>query len=182
MGKLAKRAMDGGNLVSDSIVMGIIKENLFKPQCSKGFVLDGFPRTVEQAKALNELLDEQGVKLDCALELDIDDDKLVERIAGRRIHPSSGRSYHSIFNPPKVPNKDDVTGERLIQRKDDNPVMLAKRLKNFKAETRPVIDFYRKMGILRTIDADQPIAHVWADLNGVLGCDEVPEPPVSSAN
>eukprot|EP00939_MAST-03C_sp_MAST-3C-sp1_P005050 g5050.t1 len=110
MGKLAKRAMDGGNLVSDSIVMGIIKENLFKPQCSKGFVLDGFPRTVEQAKALNELLDEQGVKLDCALELDIDDDKLVERIAGRRIHPSSGRSYHSIFNPPKVPNKDDVTG------------------------------------------------------------------------
>ena len=171
MGKMAKRAMDRGELVGDDIVVGIIKENLFKPACSKGFVLDGFPRTVEQAKALNDMLEEEGAALDAAIQLSIDDRVLSERIAGRRIHPTSGRSYHSKFNPPRIPGRDNVTGERLIQRRDDNPVTLAQRIATFKRDTTPVIEFYRKMGILRTVEADQPIQHVWADLNEILRCE-----------
>ena len=173
MGIRAKEQVDKGKLVGDDIVIGIIKENLFKPACSKGFVLDGFPRNIEQARALNELLEEQNVKLDSVLEMTIEEDKLMDRVCGRRIHPKSGRTYHSVFNPPREPGKDDVTGEPLIQRKDDNPGVFMKRLDAYRKETKPLIEFYRSLVIdVKQIDSDQPISHVWADMNEVLRCDE----------
>ncbi|XP_074316546.1 adenylate kinase 4-like [Silene latifolia] len=155
LGVKAKEAMDKGELVSDDLVVGIIDEALTKPSCQKGFILDGFPRTVVQAQKLDEMLDKRGVKVDKVLNFAIDDSILEERITGRWIHPSSGRSYHTKFAPPKVLGVDDVTGEPLIQRKDDTAEVLKSRLVAFHRQTEPVIDYYAKKNAVSNIHAEK---------------------------
>jgi len=160
MGKKAKKAMDAGALVTDDIVVGIIEDAIEQPSCQKGFILDGFPRTVVQAEKLDEMLAKKNEKIDAVINLKIPDEVLVERISGRRIHPASGRSYHVKFNPPKVPGKDDITGEPLIQRKDDNPDTLTSRLAAFHAQTKPVIDYYAKHGVVTDVNANTAMKDV----------------------
>ena len=191
LGLAAKKIMNEGGLVSDDIMVGMIRSELENnAECQNGyeapsraraknllgcapltdldvpcsFILDGFPRTVPQASRLDQMLEARGDKLDHAIELEIDDALLVARITGRLIHVASGRSYHRIFNPPKVDMKDDVTGEPLIQRSDDNAVTLQKRLGAFHTQTAPVVDYYKKKGIWRGIDASQEPGQVWKSM------------------
>lgn len=168
LGIKAKEAMDKGELVSDDLVVGIIDEAMKKPSCQKGFILDGFPRTVVQAQKLDEMLGKQGTKIDKVLNFAIDDSILEERITGRWIHPSSGRTYHTKFAPPKVPGLDDVTGEPLIQRKDDTPAVLKSRLEAFHRQTEPVIDYYGSKGILANLPAEKPPKEVTSEVQKVL--------------
>jgi adenylate kinase len=126
--------------VSDEIILGLIGERLKQPDCAKGFLLDGFPRTIPQAEALRA----QGVGLDCVLEIDVSDEEIIRRMSGRRVHLGSGRTYHVVFNPPKVEGKDDLTGESLIQRDDDKEETVRKRLAAYHAQTKPLTDFYSK--------------------------------------
>lgn len=169
MGKKAKAVMESGGLVSDDIVIGIIKDNIKSPECKKGFILDGFPRTVAQAEALDKMLvSEKAGKLNAVIEFKIPDEVLVERICGRWIHAASGRSYHEKFAPPKVPGKDDVTGEPLMKRKDDNEATLKSRLGAFHAQTKPVVDYYSKQGLYSPLDANQPSDTVKAAIAAIL--------------
>ena len=138
MGVAAKKVMDSGALVSDDIIIGLVQERLAQPDCAKGFLFDGFPRTIPQADAMKSA----GVKLDLVLEIDVPDESIIERMSGRRVHPASGRTYHVKFNPPKVPGKDDVTGEPLIQRDDDKEETVRKRLEVYRAQTRPLVQYY----------------------------------------
>jgi len=165
LGREAKKIMDAGGLVSDEIVINMIKGELDNNrECANGFILDGFPRTVPQAAKLDEMLKAKDQKLMHAVELKIDDELLVARITGRLIHPASGRSYHKLFNPPKEAMKDDVTGEPLIQRSDDNEDALKKRLVTYHAQTSPVVGYYQKTGIWTGIDASQEPGQVWQSL------------------
>lgn len=173
LGREAKKIMDAGGLVSDEIMVNMIKNQLeTNPECSNGFILDGFPRTVTQAEKLDEMLNGRKQKLMHAIELKIDDQLLVARITGRLIHPASGRSYHKIFNPPKEHMKDDVTGEPLIQRSDDNEETLKKRLSTYHAQTTPVVNYYQKTGIWSPIDASQEPGQVWQDILKVFKEDQ----------
>ena len=135
---------------------------------SLSFILDGFPRTVAQAERLDSMLDASSQKLKHAIELQIDDGLLVSRITGRLVHPASGRSYHKVFNPPKENMKDDVTGEPLIQRSDDNAETLSKRLGTYHAQTTPVVKYYQKTGIWAGVDASQDPGAVWKQILGVF--------------
>ncbi|PIA51269.1 hypothetical protein AQUCO_01100243v1 [Aquilegia coerulea] len=168
LGIKAKEAMDKGELVSDDLVVGIIDEAMKKPSCKKGFILDGFPRTVVQAEKLDEMLGRQGTKIDKVLNFAIDDAILEERITGRWIHPSSGRTYHTKFAPPKVDLVDDVTGEPLIQRKDDTAAVLKSRLEAFHRQTEPVIDYYAKKGAVANVHAEKPPKDVSAEVEKAL--------------
>jgi len=168
IGKKAKAIMEAGQLVPDEVVVGIIQDAIKRPDCKKGFILDGFPRTVGQAEALDKMLTGQHTKIDSTLHLDIKDEILIERIAGRLTHAASGRTYHIKNKPPKVAGKDDVTGEPLIQRADDKPEAVTARQKTFWAQTAPVLDYYKKTGQLRTIDADQAIDKVFSIINDQL--------------
>ncbi|KAL3433168.1 adenylate kinase [Aspergillus tetrazonus] len=169
LGREAKKIMDQGGLVSDEIMVNMIKSELENnAECKNGFILDGFPRTVAQAERLDEMLVARNQKLQHAIELKIDDALLVARITGRLVHPASGRSYHKIFNPPKEAMKDDITGEPLVQRSDDNAEALKKRLVTYHAQTAPVCDYYKKTGIWRGIDASQEPGQVWKSLLGVF--------------
>ncbi|KAJ2648351.1 adenylate kinase [Coemansia sp. RSA 1250] len=169
LGKEAKKIMDAGGLVSDEIMVNMIQDNLQNNQeCKNGFILDGFPRTVVQAQKLDEMLDAQKQSLDHVVELVIDDSLLVARITGRLIHPASGRSYHKVFNPPQKPMTDDITGEPLIQRSDDNEQTLTKRLATYHRQTAPVANYYKERGILRQLDAAQSPKAVWHTLLAVF--------------
>ncbi|KAH9708335.1 Adenylate kinase 4 [Citrus sinensis] len=168
LGIKAKEAMDKGELVSDDLVVGIINEAMKKPSCEKGFILDGFPRTVVQAEKLDEMLEKQGTEIDKVLNFAIDDSILEERITGRWIHPASGRSYHTKFAPPKVYGFDDVTGEPLIQRKDDTAQVLKSRLEAFHKQTELVIDYYAKKGVLAQLHAENPPKEVTVEVQKVL--------------
>ncbi|CAL8579405.1 Adenylate kinase [Xanthoria parietina] len=170
LGREAKKIMDQGGLVSDEIMIGMIKGELENnKECKQGFILDGFPRTIAQAERLDDMLQMKQQKLQHAVELQIDDGLLVSRITGRLIHPASGRSYHKVFNPPKETMKDDVTGEPLIQRSDDNAETLKKRLGAYHEQTSPVVAYYQKTGIWKPIDASQEPGQVWKSLLGVFG-------------
>ena len=138
LGLEAKKVMDSGGLVSDDIIIGLVKDRITQPDCAKGFLFDGFPRTIPQAEAMKAA----GVKLDYVLEIDVPFDAIIERMSGRRSHPASGRTYHVKFNPPKVEGKDDVTGEPLVQRDDDKEDTVKKRLDVYSAQTRPLVDYY----------------------------------------
>ncbi|KAL7282976.1 adenylate kinase [Trametes coccinea BRFM310] len=169
LGVEAKKVMDAGGLVGDEIVVGMIKDQLENNKaCKNGFVLDGFPRTVPQASMLDAMLESRKEKLDSAVQLVIDDQLLISRITGRLIHPASGRTYHKEFNPPKKPMVDDVTGEPLVQRSDDNVEALRKRLSVFHSQTGPVVDYYKQKGIWYPIDAAQSPNLVWENLRNVL--------------
>ena len=138
LGVAAKKVMDAGGLVSDEIIIGLVRERLTQPDCANGFLFDGFPRTIPQAEAMREA----GVKLDYVLEIDVPFEAIIERMSGRRSHPASGRTYHVKFNPPKVEGCDDVTGEPLVQRDDDKEETVKKRLEVYASQTRPLVDYY----------------------------------------
>jgi adenylate kinase len=167
MGKQAKAVMEKGELVTDDIVVGLIKENLNTPQCAKGFILDGFPRTQKQAEMLDALLAQTNEKIDAVINFKVNDEVLVERVTGRRIHQASGRSYHVKFAPPKVTGKDDITGEPLIQRKDDNEETLRTRLGAFHKQTAPVLAHYQ--AVVKSVDAMQDIKKVNAAICAAIG-------------
>ncbi|EFJ24129.1 hypothetical protein SELMODRAFT_414935 [Selaginella moellendorffii] len=168
LGLMAKQTMEKGQLVSDDLVIGIIDEAIQKPSCKKGFILDGFPRTVAQAEKLDAMLSKQGVKVDKVLNFEIPDSVLEERITGRWVHPPSGRSYHTKFAPPKVPGRDDVTGEPLIQRKDDTAEVLKSRLDGFHKQTKPVIDYYTTKGVVVRLQAEKPPQEVTVAISKTL--------------
>lgn len=166
LGLEAKKAMEAGALVSDEIVVGLIAENMKRAECRTGFVLDGFPRTVVQAQKLDEMLSKKGQTIDKVLNFAVPDQLLVDRIVGRWVHPASGRSYHEKFAPPKVAGQDDLTGEPLVKRKDDNAETLKSRLSAFHAQTAPVIAFYKEKVV--TVKADRPQEEVAATVKKVL--------------
>lgn len=142
LGIAAKQVMDAGGLVSDDIILGLIKERIAQSDCVNGYLLDGFPRTIAQAEGLNSM----GVELDYVIEISVDDEEIIKRMSGRRVHPASGRSYHIIFNPPKSEGLDDVTGEALIQREDDTEETVRKRLSVYHEQTKPLVGFYSAAG------------------------------------
>lgn len=168
MGLAADKIMKAGGLVADDVVVGIIKEAIDRPECKKGFILDGFPRTVPQAQKLDEMLAERNENLDAVISMEVPDAILVPRITGRLVHAASGRSYHKLFNPPAVPMKDDLTGEALTQRPDDTEATMVPRLAAFHKQTQPVIEYYRSRGILSSINADQPFKKVYDDITKAL--------------
>jgi adenylate kinase len=140
LGLAAKKVMDSGALVSDDIILGLVRERIAEPDCVNGFLFDGFPRTIVQAEAMKDA----GVRLDYVLEIDVPDSAIVERMSGRRVHVASGRTYHVRFNPPKSAGIDDVTGEALIQRVDDEEATVRKRLAVYAAQTRPLVEYYTR--------------------------------------
>ncbi len=141
LGKSAERYMKSGDLVPDEVIIGLVKERVSKPDCANGFLLDGFPRTIAQAEAMQQ----EGILVDMVIEIMVPDEELVRRLSGRRVHKSSGRTYHTIFNPPKVEGKDDVTGEALIQRPDDQKETVLERLKVYHKMTKPLTSFYQTL-------------------------------------
>jgi adenylate kinase len=150
LGLAAKKIMDEGGLVSDDIIIGLVKDRIQEPDCANGFLFDGFPRTLPQAEAMKQA----GVKIDSVVEIAVDDEEIIKRMSGRRVHLASGRTYHIIFNPPKVDGKDDITGEDLIQRDDDQEEIVRKRLEIYHSQTAPLIHYYADW--VATGDANAP--------------------------
>ncbi len=164
LGLEAKKVMDAGQLVSDDIIIGLVKERLKQPDCSKGYLLDGFPRTIAQADAMKAA----GVGIDYVLEIDVADDQIVDRMSGRRVHSASGRTYHVKYNPPKVAGVDDVTGEPLIQRDDDKAETVMKRLEVYRNQTLPLVEYYSKWAA-----TNAPEAPRYRKLAGIGPVDEI---------
>ncbi len=161
LGKAAKKIMDDGGLVSDDIIMGMIKERIQEDDCKNGYLFDGFPRTIPQADALKEA----GIAVDAVVEIDVDDDEIIRRMSGRRVHLASGRTYHIVFNPPRTEGKDDVTGEDLVQRDDDQEETVRKRLDVYHAQTEPLITYYSDWAA--SGEAGAPAYHRIAGIGGV---------------
>lgn len=151
LGLAAKAVMDSGGLVSDDIILGLVRDRITQPDCAKGFLFDGFPRTIPQAQAMKDA----GVPIDWVLEIDVQDEEIIERMSGRRVHPASGRTYHVKFNPPKENGKDDETGEALIQRDDDREEIVRKRLEVYHSQTKPLVGFYESWGATGDTKAPQ---------------------------
>jgi adenylate kinase len=168
LGVEAKAYMDKGELVPDEVTIGIVEERLAKDDCKEGFLLDGFPRTVAQAEALESILAGQGRALDHVLYIKVSRDQLIERLAGRRISKSTGKIYHVTFNPPKVEGRCDVTGEELYQRPDDKEETVARRIDVNLKEQQTLLNFYREKGLLRAIDGEQSIEKVFSDIEHLL--------------
>ena len=164
LGMKAKKYMDSGGLVPDDVIIGLVKKRIKHLDCAKGYLFDGFPRTIPQAEALKKAR----VGLDCVLEINVPDEEIIRRLSGRRVHPASGRSYHVIFNPPKVAGKDDVTGEELVQREDDQEEIVKKRLAVYHSQTKQLIDYYSKWAAQSNKRAPKD-----ARIHGVGGVDEI---------
>ncbi|MCU7370142.1 adenylate kinase [Paucibacter sp. O1-1] len=164
MGLAAKKVMDSGALVGDDIIIGLVKERIAQADCAKGFLFDGFPRTIPQADAMKAA----GVKLDFVLEIDVPHSAIIERMSGRRVHVASGRTYHVKFNPPKVEGKDDATGEDLILREDDKEETVKKRLDVYQAQTRPLVDYYSQWAASGDANAPQ-----YRRIEGLGSVDEI---------
>jgi adenylate kinase len=164
LGVAAKKVMDSGALVGDDIIIGLVKERLAQPDCASGFLFDGFPRTIPQADALKAA----GIKLDVVLEIDVPDEAIIERMSGRRVHAASGRTYHLVFNPPKVAGKDDATGDDLIQRDDDREDTVRHRLAVYHSQTRPLVDYYS-----RCAESGDAIAPRYRRISGQGTVDEI---------
>ncbi|SHN36769.1 adenylate kinase [Gracilibacillus kekensis] len=168
LGQKAKSYMDEGALVPDEVTIGIVKERLSKDDCNKGFLLDGFPRTLAQAEALDQLLSDMNRSIDYVLHVEVEKDELVERLTGRRICPTCGTAYHVLFNPPKEEGICDKDGDTLIQREDDQPSTVKNRLEVNLEQTQPMLDFYSNKGDLVTINGSQEINEVFNDINEKL--------------
>ncbi|GGX35605.1 adenylate kinase [Pigmentiphaga litoralis] len=164
LGIEAKKVMDAGGLVSDDIIIGLVKDRLLEADCAKGYLFDGFPRTIPQADAMKQA----GVAIDYVVEVDVPENEIIERMSGRRVHLSSGRTYHTRFNPPKVENVDDVTGEPLVQRDDDKEDTVRKRLAVYRDQTRPLIDYYSQWA-----DSGEPGAPQYRKIAGVGSVDDI---------
>lgn len=164
LGLEAKKVMDAGGLVSDDLIINLVKERIAQPDCAQGFLFDGFPRTIPQADAMKAA----GVKLDYVLEIDVPFDSIIERMSGRRSHPASGRTYHVTFNPPKVEGKDDVTGEPLVQRDDDKEETVRKRLEVYSAQTRPLVDYYSQWAT-----TEPAVAPKYRQISGTGSVDDI---------
>eukprot|EP01090_Pellita_catalonica_P013464 TRINITY_DN31_c0_g1_i1.p1 TRINITY_DN31_c0_g1~~TRINITY_DN31_c0_g1_i1.p1 ORF type:complete len:236 (-),score=36.50 TRINITY_DN31_c0_g1_i1:17-685(-) len=168
LGKKVENVIKSGQLVSDDIIVDLIQNNITAEPCKRGFILDGFPRTINQAERLDKLLEKENSRLQSVIEFSIDDEVVVGRITGRWFHPGSGRTYHNIFCPPKVAGKDDVTGEPLKQRPDDNETTIRKRLDVYHTQTSPCLKYYEKHRILTRINADQKPDYVTNDISKIL--------------
>ena len=168
IGVEAKSIIDKGELVSDEIVIGIVRERIFSKECERGYMLDGFPRTLAQAEKLNQILSDRNQKIDVVIRLCVPEDILVRRIAGRRFHIKSGRSYNIEFNPPKIEGKDDITGEKLVQREDDKEEIVESRLKTYYELTEPLVEYYKKEGLLKEIDGTGLQENIYTDIKQTL--------------
>jgi adenylate kinase len=164
LGIEAKKVMDAGGLVSDDIILGLVEERTREPDCANGFLFDGFPRTLAQADALKD----KGVPIDCVVEIDVDDNEIIRRMSGRRVHLASGRTYHVVFNPPKEEGKDDETGEPLIQREDDQEETVRQRLAVYHEQTEPLIEYYSKWAASGEAGAPR-----YAKIDGIGKVDEI---------
>ena len=164
LGIEAKKVMDAGGLVSDDIILGLVEERTREPDCANGFLFDGFPRTLAQADALKD----KGVPIDCVVEIDVDDNEIIKRMSGRRVHLASGRTYHVVFNPPKEEGKDDETGEPLIQREDDQEETVRQHLAVYHEQTEPLIEYYSKWAASGEAGAPR-----YAKIDGIGKVDEI---------
>ncbi len=168
LGKKAKEYMDKGELVPDEVVIGIVKERLQQPDCEKGFILDGFPRTLAQAEALDEMLKELGKKIDAVINIAVPEEEVVKRIVNRRTCKKCGAVYHLIYAPPKEDNKCDKCGGELYQRDDDKEETVRERYRVYKQNTEPLIEYYRKKGVLYDVDGTKDIEGVWEEVVSIL--------------
>lgn len=166
LGIEAKKVMDAGGLVSDDIIIGLVRDRLAQPDCQHGYLFDGFPRTIPQADALKNA----HIPLDYVIEITVPEENIIERMSGRRMHPGSGRSYHTVFNPPKVADIDDITGEPLVQRDDDREETVRHRLAVYREQTRPLVDYYSSWS-----KSGDPAAPAYVQLSGLGTVDEIRE-------
>lgn len=169
LGKKAKTYMDQGMLVPDELVVDLVVDRLAKEDCADGYVLDGFPRTIPQAEALTEALAKNGEKLDFAVDVEVPDENIVNRMAGRRACVACGGTYHIVYNPTKEEGICDACGGETVLRDDDKPETVQKRLEIYHEQTQPLIDYYKEQGILRTVDGTADMADVFAEITGILG-------------
>ncbi|HCX9107918.1 TPA: adenylate kinase [Staphylococcus aureus] len=168
LGKEAKSYMDRGELVPDEVTVGIVKERISEDDAKKGFLLDGFPRTIEQAEALNNIMSELDRNIDAVINIEVPEEELMNRLTGRRICGSCGTTYHLVFNPPKVEGICDIDGGKLYQREDDNPETVANRLSVNIKQSKPILDFYDQKGVLKNIDGSKDISDVTKDVIDIL--------------
>ena len=173
LGLAAKKVMDAGHLVSDDIIVGLVRERLQAPDCKRGYLFDGFPRTIPQAEAMTAA----GVPIDIVLEIDVPDDEIIERMSGRRVHVASGRTYHVNFNPPRVEGRDDATGEPLVQRDDDREETVRNRLEVYRKQTSPLVGYYR-----RWASSGEPNAPKYRRISGLGSVEEIKQRVFAALN
>ncbi|MFH1035022.1 MAG: adenylate kinase [Pseudomonadota bacterium] len=169
LGLEAKKFMDSGQLVPDSVVIGLAKDRIAQPDCAKGFMLDGFPRTVPQAEALDKVLADMGKKIDHVISIEVANSELMGRLTGRRTCKACGQGFHVMFDPPKTAGKCDKCGGDLFQRDDDNEATVGNRLKVYDDQTKPLIDYYQAKGLLRPIDGVGAITDIFGRIKAVMG-------------
>ncbi|MBY6178802.1 adenylate kinase [Staphylococcaceae bacterium DP2N0-1] len=168
LGKEAKSYMDRGELVPDEVTVGIVKERISEDDAKKGFLLDGFPRTIDQAEALNDIMSELGRNIDAVINIEVPEEELMNRLTGRRICEKCGTTYHLVFNPPKIDGICDIDGGKLYQREDDNPETVSNRLNVNVKQSKPILEYYNEKGVLKNIDGAKDIDDVTKDVIDIL--------------